>query len=143
VRLRVPGDPLGVRAGLSAACAALAAAGVAEPELGAAEIALAEVMNNIAEHAYAAGPGPIALRIGRCDATGALVVVLLDCGAAMPGLRLPPGEPPLLDGPADDLPEGGFGWFLIRSLAADLDYRRRAGCNRLRFRLGAQSAPAA
>jgi serine/threonine-protein kinase RsbW len=33
------------------------------------------------------------------------------------------------------LPEGGFGWFLIRTLSRDLDYRREGGRNLLSFRL--------
>ena len=32
-----------------------------------------------------------------------------------------------------DLPEGGFGWFLIRSLTRDLTYLREDGYNMLCF----------
>ena len=54
----------------------------------------------------------------------------------MPGGRPPAGRLP--DG-ADcalvDLPEGGFGWHLIRTLTRDLAYVRSGGCNRLSFLL--------
>ena len=42
------------------------------------------------------------------------------------------GQPsPLVMG--EDLPEGGFGWFLIRTLTLDLEYERDGGFNKLRF----------
>ncbi len=139
LRLRICGDPQGVRAGLATATAALAAAGVDAADAGIAETVLAEVLNNIVEHAYPAGPGPIGLRLVRCDATGAIEVTTLDLGAAMPGLTLPRGDPPRVELPVESLPEGGFGWFLIRHLAHGLAYRRRGHCNRLRFRLGGEA----
>lgn len=134
LRLRLIADPLGVRAALAEVVGALRLAGAADPA--AAELVLAEVLNNIAEHAYAAGPGPVLLRVRPLPGTaGGLAVTTLDRGAPMPGLALPAGAAPALDAAPGDLPEGGFGWFLIRRLARGLDYRRRAGCNRLRFRL--------
>lgn len=65
---------------------------------------------------------------------GALHCRITDSGAAMPGGRLPPGQFQDL-GETQSLPEGGFGWFLIRTLAQDLDYRRIAGRNLLSFQL--------
>lgn len=97
-----------------------------------AEIVLAEVLNNIVEHAYARHPGTITLTL-RCTGAG-LACLLKDRGAAMPGLALPVGEFQDL-GTVEDLPEGGFGWFLIRSLVEDLSYERRGGENRLSFLL--------
>ena len=41
--------------------------------------------------------------------------------------------PPL--GAVEDLPEGGFGWHVIRTLSKDLHYRRENGRNQLSFRL--------
>jgi serine/threonine-protein kinase RsbW len=52
----------------------------------------------------------------------------------MPGLCLPAGKFQPLDDLAD-LPEGGFGWYLIRSLTEELSYRRSNGINRLSFQL--------
>ncbi|MFN6979493.1 MAG: ATP-binding protein, partial [Gemmobacter sp.] len=66
-------------------------------------------------------PGPSGMR---CAIT--------DRGAPMPGLALPEGR---LPPPGPEVPEGGFGWHLIRSLARDLEYERQDGFNRLRFNL--------
>jgi len=64
---------------------------------------------------------------------------VLDDGRPMPEGRLPCGRE---DWPTarDQLPEGGFGWFLIRTLAMDLCYNRIEGRNRLAFRLTVGSA---
>ena len=101
------------------------------------EIVLAEVLNNIVEHAF---PAPqehhAAARIITLDlhAHGAaLHCTIRDEGAAMPALCLPPGHCPDLGTAPENLPEGGFGWFLIRSLTCDLRYVREPGCNRLSF----------
>lgn len=99
-----------------------------------AELILAEVLNNIVEHAYGgAGQGRIHLMI---DATmRAADLVICDSGRAMPGFRLPAGAPADLDVRLSELPEGGFGWCLIRCLASRLSYRRVGGCNRLEIHI--------
>jgi serine/threonine-protein kinase RsbW len=106
---------------------------------GTAEIVLAEVLNNIVEHAYADQGGDITLRLVQQD--GAVHCTVIDTGAPMPGLCLPEGRFQPLDDLAD-LPEGGFGWFLIRSLTQGLAYRRTQGVNRLSFRLLAKQSDA-
>lgn len=95
-----------------------------------AEIVLAEVLNNIVEHAYAQKKGQITLLIDQ--AAQGLRCEITDSGLPMPGLRLPDGNPPTLAEIAD-LPEGGFGWFMIRSLAEELNYIHINGQNRLSF----------
>ena len=95
-----------------------------------AEIVLAEVLNNVVEHAYALTQGDIVLAVTR-QAQG-LACTILDTGAVMPGLCLPKGRLQPL-GLTEDLPEGGFGWFLIRTLARKLDYHHADGVNRLSF----------
>ncbi|MHA6344479.1 ATP-binding protein [Roseivivax sp. CAU 1761] len=145
-------DPFEVRGAVTALEAALAAAGSAGPAAGQAALVVAEALNNIVEHAFAeaaapagpqssagdlAGRGLPAGRIGlRCSQLqGRMRVQLRDTGRAMPGLALPAGAAPDLAAAPDDLPEGGFGWFLIHALTADLGYRRRAGFNILEFTL--------
>jgi serine/threonine-protein kinase RsbW len=103
---------------------------------GTAEIVMAEALNNIVEHAYAAHSGAIEISVD-LGADG-LQCVIADSGAPMPGHSLPQGKPHALQD-LDDLPEGGFGWFLIRSLAQDLQYSRTREQNYLRFRLPAHS----
>jgi serine/threonine-protein kinase RsbW len=101
---------------------------------GTAELVLAEVLNNVVEHAYADQPGPVAVTL-RQDCRG-VSCLIVDEGAAMPGGTLPKGNLPDTYPPRfDDLPEGGFGWHLIRSLTQDLRYQRRDGCNKLAFTL--------
>ena len=97
---------------------------------GNAEVVLAEALNNIVEHAYAKSDGHIDLRLQRrpdrvlCD--------IVDHGALMPGGALPAGlSQPI--GVDKDLPEGGFGWFLIRSLTENLVYQRIDARNHLSF----------
>ena len=94
------------------------------------EIALAEALNNIAEHAYPGdtpGPVDIAARINPHTVT----FELRDNGREMPGSRIPDGILPDNEVPLDDLPEGGFGWFLLHSLTQSLNYEREDGQNRL------------
>lgn len=97
---------------------------------GTAELVLAEVLNNVVEHAYARYPGEIELRLTVTPAC--LHCQIIDSGLPMPEGRLPPGDPPDL---GEDLPEGGFGWNLIRTLTTGLEYRRLAGRNHLQFSL--------
>lgn len=98
------------------------------------ELVVAEVLNNIVEHAYHDAPGgEIRARLRFCPQ--GLRADFTDHGSAMPGLRLPVGAAVPLDMGVADLPEGGFGWFLIHTLARDLHYRREAGANRLTLRV--------
>lgn len=107
-----------------------------DPETAAAvELVLAEVLNNIVEHAYAipCKETPLSVRC-RYDSEG-LHFTVADRGVAMPDWRIPPGNAQRIDLPLADLPEGGFGWFLIHDIAQDLSYERRNGENRLSLRL--------
>ncbi len=101
---------------------------------GTAELVLAEVLNNVAEHAYADQSGPVSVTI-RSTGHG-LRCRVVDQGRAMPDGTLPPGR--LLESlevPVTDLPEGGFGWHLIRSLTSELSYARVGDRNLLQFTL--------
>ncbi len=94
------------------------------------ELALAEIMNNIVEHGCSdTEQGMISLAMTLQD--NELVCTIGDFGPELPSNCLrrekAPPEP-------DDLPESGFGWFLIRDLARDLQYEREAGCNWLILR---------
>jgi serine/threonine-protein kinase RsbW len=87
-----------------------------------AEIVLAEVMNNVAEHAYPDGhPGQIELTVrvrrGQIDCT------VVDSGIPFPGGNAPP-EWPGCRAPETDTPEGGYGWPLIHALARYVTYDR-------------------
>lgn len=127
---RLAAEDRAVRTALMAMRRFMAGAGLGADACGTAEIVLAEALNNIAEHAYAAnGTGEI--RVTLCVAADRLTAEIVDHGAALPGLRLPDTALPC-PGPAlSCLPEGGFGWFLIRSLTRCLRYDRRGRENRL------------
>lgn len=128
----LPSSPTAVRETLSQARNALIARGVSEGAFGTCELVLAEVLNNIVEHAYKdTKDGQIRVELQLLDAE--LCARIEDTGNAMPGDRLPDGELASLDVPTQDLPEGGFGWFMIRSITQELTYQRQDGVNCLNF----------
>lgn len=133
-RIVIPSDPKAVREALCALFDTLLLRSLPESERGTAELVLAEALNNIVEHAYARDDGEIELTL-HLNASE-LACRIIDSGRPMPEERLPPGALKPFDG-LDDMPEGGFGWFLIRTLAHDLHYRRVNGRNQLSFRLAA------
>ncbi len=133
LHLVLQASPLAVRDSLLQMLAAPPLSDLSPDARGTAEVVLAEVLNNIAEHAYPAGPGPVAVALTPVAAGTHCLVI--DQGAAMPGDRLPEGRLPIADSGLEDLPEGGFGWHLIHSLTRDLAYVRAGGCNRLSFLL--------
>ncbi|WP_204112785.1 ATP-binding protein [Shimia biformata] len=101
---------------------------------GSAETVLAEVLNNIVEHALAGRGQDGAIHV-RCHLEGAgLCFEVVDNGIPLPGGECPARTMPEL-GKLEDLPEGGFGWALVGILASDLEYQRDRHENRLRFRL--------
>ncbi len=128
----IPGDALAVREGLKALFDTIVLRSLNEDGRGTAEIVLAEALNNIVEHAYARQSGEIEITLQLRP--NELVCRITDTGLPMPGSKLPDGAlaPHLATG---GLPEGGFGWYLIRSLSHDLSYHRENGRNLLSFRL--------
>ncbi|MDJ0821848.1 MAG: ATP-binding protein [Paracoccaceae bacterium] len=92
------------------------------------ELVLAEALNNVVEHAYREEPGGH-IRLTLSCADGVVQADLRDCGTPLPQGRLPMGTPANLDVPLQDLPEGGFGWYMIRTLASRVTYRCDAGVN--------------
>jgi len=138
IKFAFQANELAVRKVLDDTIAALRFLDLSGEEYGTIELVLAEVMNNIVEHAYASAPdGMIELKITPGDK--GLNCELRDEGQPMPNGVVPLGHLPAVNmGPmADicDLPEGGFGWFLIRDLAHNLEYSRQDGNNILTFRI--------
>lgn len=125
-RLTLAADPLAVRQALARIMASCLVAALTDDHRASVEIVLAEVLNNIAEHAYAAGKGDISVSLQAIPAG-------LDCRISDQGQPMPDGAIPSGTLPVEAYPEGGFGWFLIRSLTTGLDYRRVDGTNQLHF----------
>lgn len=107
-----------------------------DPDL--AELVLAEVLNNVVEHASAEASGRV-IAVELWSGPAGLYCRITDDGRPMPG-ACPPAAP--LPEPRA-LPEGGFGWPLIHQLTEDLRYSRNQGVNVLSFRVPARAAAAA
>ncbi len=138
--LKPPGDlvfechlgatPQAVRDTLARVVPNLTGTGLSRCGTGMVELVLAEALNNIVEHAYAGETqGLILLRVTRDGHW--LWVYLCDQGLPLPGDSVPPPRAARLDVPRADLPEGGFGWYLIHRLAHRLAHIRRGKNNHL------------
>lgn len=116
-------------------CALLRGSGCAPALVDDGIIALAEVLNNIEEHAYCGDVGR-PMRVEVRISGHALDCTVDDWGAPLPAGGLPGADMPSVDLMApDSWPEGGFGWAMVRRLTQELTYERAEGCNRLRFRV--------
>lgn len=104
-------------------------------EAGTFELVVAEALNNVVEHGYPdpANGGPI--EIDCTHKTNGLHVHIIDKGLPMPDGKTPLGLAAEVDVDFMDLPEGGFGWFLIKDLAKDVQYERKGDKNSLRLRI--------
>lgn len=131
IEMNIASDPLAVRAALQTVDKKLITLGMTKDSCLTVQLVLAEALNNIVKHAYSDIAGAIELTIQplpnhlRCDLT--------DVGHAMPLLELPQGRTARDNTALPDLPEGGFGWLLIRRFTQDLGYHRQDGKNHLCF----------
>jgi serine/threonine-protein kinase RsbW len=137
--LSIPATFPSVRAALAALMDGPVLDAVPAGDRGSVEIVLAEAMNNIVEHAYADTTGEITLTLWQ--AGGEVACRITDRGASMPRETLPEGVLATAAAPMD-LAEGGFGWFLIRSLSRDLRYARYGTLNELTFVLNSEQSAA-
>jgi serine/threonine-protein kinase RsbW len=140
LHLVFPAEQKAVRKALKTVRQFLRAQRMNGEDAGAVELVMAEVVNNIIEHACA-GSRERLIEINLTRDGEHVLAGILDDGLPMPGGNIPAGR--LLDLAADhtNLPEGGFGWFLIRELTRDLCYRYDGHRNRLEFsmRLGREA----
>ncbi len=119
--------------GIAILSARLAKHGLPESKADDVRIALTEAINNVVEHAYAE-ISPTDIRIDCSLCAKELIVQIFDSGDPMPGLRVPSSQPAPVDTDLENLPEGGFGWYLIHRLSSDIQYERKDGVNLLYLR---------
>ena len=120
-----------VRDGLAKALTCLAPLHLGPDEAGTVELVLAEVLNNVVEHALAGAPNPSAIEIRGSHSTAGLHLTVIDRGAPMPNGTTPVSKTQNLDVDMPDMPEGGFGWYMIHTLATDVRYVRIGASNHL------------
>ncbi len=145
LRFEASADHDDIRA-LLARVVARTAARIAPDDAGALELALAEILNNVAEHGYACrspGQPPGRVRVDLCIADGVVLAVVEDSGQPLPRGLIDRDIFPEPGVAVTDLPEGGFGWPLIRALTDDIAYVRAGAVNRVSFRLLRSTADAA
>ncbi|MEP2029577.1 MAG: ATP-binding protein [Paracoccaceae bacterium] len=128
--ISIASDALAVRDALGEVTRRLAQLGLATDDIATVELVTAEVLNNIVEHAYSDEPGNI-IRLCCNQKSDGLHITFEDIGKRMPEGDAPNATSANADAEFDDLPEGGFGWFLIHELTSDLTYRRQRDRNLL------------
>lgn len=129
LHLVLPPSHFAVRNALKSILGALSGLPIATDDFDTVQSVLAEILNNVVEHAHRDGVGG-SIQVRLHHEMRLLAITVLDDGAEMPGGTLPAGRD---DWDVRALPEGGFGWFLIRQLVDDLSYTREAGINRVSF----------
>ncbi len=135
VNISVQSDGMAVRDALKQLMDGLMPLSLDVEEAGTVELVMAEALNNIVEHAYPEGDPGGSIRITCSHARDGLHMTVVDTGRAMPDGRTPLGAAVDTDVPMQDMPEGGFGWFLIKDLAKDVTYHRVEAENHLSLRL--------
>ena len=131
VTLNFPATDIAVRSALQKITGGLHHLELDRGTLDMIELVLAEATNNIVEHAYAESKGEIQMK---CIVKAPLLeFTLIDYGLPMPNHQLPKSKEHDLENGLDALPEGGFGWAMIRDLCSSVSYRRQAQSNELRL----------
>jgi serine/threonine-protein kinase RsbW len=130
-----PSDARWVRRIIHKTIEELSANGLCEDDVSTVEIVLAEALNNVVEHAYDEDDKDGEIKLVVKKRSSGLLIEIVDKGHPMPNGRAPLGNHPMSEFSEDPMPEGGYGWFLIRELVRDLIYDRRDGHNFLVFRI--------
>jgi len=132
-RIDVTSSPKAARGILEQLMVQLKVLSLSDECAGKIELVVAEAINNIVEHAYPPGApdGPIQLSWSFED--NRLNFAITDQGLGMPDGKAPSGRAKSVKVDLMDLPEGGFGWFLIRDQAENVEYRRTGWENCLSF----------
>ena len=129
------GAHVAIRGALSVIRENLAPLALPREELCIVELIVAEVLNNIVDHAFDDHPHPGSIRIHGSYGPDGLKFRFTDLGKPMPrsALRASQDAIPCVD--PLTLPEGGFGMGLIKRLTDNLDYSRTGALNCLTMRI--------
>jgi anti-sigma regulatory factor (Ser/Thr protein kinase) len=95
------------------------------------DIALDEILSNVAHYAYAPGTGPVTVRVGLDEATGMALVTFIDRGVRYDPLAK---EDPDVSLSVEEREVGGLGIFLVRKTMDDMTYEYVDGRNVLHIR---------
>ena len=134
IEKRIPADFRWVRRVIHEAEHALVQAGLSAGDIGSLSIVFAEALNNVVEHALDDRDNQMITLIVR-RRSKSLMIEIRDNGRPMPKGRAPMGNHPMTEfSQFDSMPEGGYGWFLIREIVEDLVYDRQNDENILFFR---------
>lgn len=134
IEKRIPADFRWVRRTIHEVEEDLLRADIGKEDIGSISIVLAEALNNVVEHALNDRDEQKITLITR-QRSRSLLVEIRDSGRPMPRGRAPTGNHPMTEFDRfNTLPEGGYGWFLIRELVQDLVYDRQNDENILFFR---------
>ena len=98
-----------------------------------AELVLAEILNNLVEHATNPKAPVITLRLR--EDPDFIYCEILDQGVSFSPMSVKKSAQSYHNVLIDDLPEGGFGLFLVQTLAESISYESENGQNRLSLRL--------
>lgn len=120
-------------AAVTQALRAFIASHVPEEDCNAIELGVVEALTNIVRHGYAdAQQGP--MDVGFEQSVAAAIVEITDCGKPIPDAALGGAGSGSFDfDPAqlDDLPEGGMGLSIIKTVFDAVHYESEGGVNRL------------
>ena len=125
--LRYTSSNLGTRQAMKALLHGLNPWQLSATDQGKIQVALVEVLNNIVKHAYS-NQGSGIIEITCQPFPGHLGFEITDSGIPLPAHCLTNDHMSAVDIQAS-LPEGGFGWFLIRQLSYDITHERHKGKN--------------
>jgi serine/threonine-protein kinase RsbW len=140
LRYQLQSTPEAVRDTLIAIKGALVECNAAEMAGDLWELVVAEVLNNIVEHAYSEKPNG-AIELELTFASSRMIASFIDYGAPMPDGALPANTPANVDVPIQNLPEGGFGWHFIHTLSDHLNYERSNSRNCLMLEMSLADTP--
>ena len=132
-RAACKGDLWSIRTLLAEAEGFLRKQGFPQDRIDDLKLVLAEAMTNIARHGYSGQTGEISLSLHVVD--DGLLCEVVDTGIAFDPSGLGHSAPE----PAQ-VREGGYGWFIIRTMSQSLCYAREKGRNKLSFRFPRHSA---